>query len=153
MESLLAGRDQALNEARARMLEAAETQKRRAADSLGEVAQALHQTARNIGPTDSNVTARYADLAADQVERLAQFLRTSQWQDMVGDAENFARRQPALFLGGAAFAGFILARFLKSSGYKSSQYAGSSGAYSSTTGTAPPFTGASQGSSPAAGEI
>jgi hypothetical protein len=39
---------------------------------------------------------------------------------LVGDVENFARRQPALFIGGALALGILAARFLKSSSQQGS---------------------------------
>lgn len=152
-DSLRAGREHAVDEAKAMMRDAAESQKKRAADGLGEVAQALHETARHLGPSDSSVTARYADMAAEQVERMAQFLRSSDWKDMAGDAERFARRQPALFLGGAMAAGFVLARFLKSSGEATATRvpkaaeASATSAYSGTGAPSSPY------ATPPAGDI
>jgi hypothetical protein len=54
-------------------------------------------------------------MAADQVERLSTYLRDSSFEDVIREAEDMARRQPLLFLGGAFLAGFLGARFLKSS--------------------------------------
>jgi hypothetical protein len=45
----------------------------------------------------------------------------------VSEAEDFARRQPALFLGGAFALGLLGARFLKSSGQQASQGGSSQG--------------------------
>lgn len=36
--------------------------------------------------------------------------------EVIRETEDFARVQPAIFLGGAALLGFVAARFLKSSG-------------------------------------
>jgi hypothetical protein len=57
----------------------------------------------------------YIEQAADQVERLSSYLQGNDLGRLVGDVERFARRQPAVFLGGMFLAGLIGARFLKSS--------------------------------------
>ena len=112
-EALGAGRDHAVDEARALVRETAQRQKERAAEGLGGVADALHEASRKLLGGNQAATARYTDMAADQIERMSQMLRDRSLEDLVGDAEAFARRQPALFLGGALAAGFVLARVLR----------------------------------------
>jgi hypothetical protein len=53
--------------------------------------------------------------AADGLEQLATGLRERSFGDIYGDVEAMARRQPVTFAAGAAIAGFLLARFIKSS--------------------------------------
>ena len=53
------------------------------------------------------------DLAAGQVNRLADRLKTIDLTHLVDDIGNFARREPILFLGGAFALGVIASRFLK----------------------------------------
>lgn len=113
-EVLRASRDQAMEEARDAIRNMAEGQKTRAAEGLGSVAHALHETARTLSSEKQAVTARYTDMAADQLERASRLLREKDWDDLMGEAERFARQQPTLFIGGAIAAGFFLARFLKS---------------------------------------
>ena len=61
----------------------------------------------------------YVDQAADQVERLSEYVRERDVVQIAGDVEKFARREPALFLGGAFVLGLCAARFLKSSAQSS----------------------------------
>lgn len=91
-------------------------QRARAADRLGHVAQALREAGLrlNEGEQGSDVGG-YADRAAGQVERLCTYLRDTDLRGLLRDTEDFARRRPALFLGGTFLAGLALARFLKSS--------------------------------------
>jgi hypothetical protein len=49
------------------------------------------------------------------VERLSGYLRSNSVSDMVSGVEEFARRQPAIFIGSACMLGLLAARFLKSS--------------------------------------
>lgn len=101
--------------ARSRFRSAFHDQQVRAADQLGTVAHAIHQAATDLQQRELDAAARYADSIADQIERLAGSLRDRDLDDLVADAERFARRQPELFIGGAVMLGFLFARFLKSS--------------------------------------
>jgi hypothetical protein len=55
------------------------------------------------------------------VEGISDYLRNRDFNDVVRDAESYARREPLLFLGAAFAVGFIAARFLKASAPQSSQ--------------------------------
>jgi ElaB/YqjD/DUF883 family membrane-anchored ribosome-binding protein len=58
---------------------------------------------------------RLVEQAGDGLRRIADSVRNKNLDEVVRDAESFARRQPALFIGAAAVAGFLAVRFLKSS--------------------------------------
>jgi vacuolar-type H+-ATPase subunit H len=92
-----------------------DTQKQKASDTLTSVARALRQTGSQLRSQDQAPVADYTSKAADQVERLSTFLRDHDVNDILHEAEQFARRSPALFLGGAFALGLLGARFLKSS--------------------------------------
>jgi hypothetical protein len=89
--------------------------KERAADGLGTVATALRQTSRNLAEQDEIGVTGLIDQAASRVDGLSDYLRERSLSGIVSDVESFARREPALFLGGAFVAGLIGGRFLKSS--------------------------------------
>jgi len=91
-------------------------QKDRAAEGLGSFAGALRQTSEQLRTQDQAGITQYVDSVADRVERFASYLQDRDIGEMVDEIEGFARRQPALFLGGAFLVGLIGARFLKSSG-------------------------------------
>lgn len=111
------------------------SQKDRAVDSLGAVADALRQTGNHLRQSDQQGIAQYADKAAERVEQFSGQLRGKDVQEIVRDVERYARRQPALFLGGAFVLGLLGARFLKSTAqrdddgdggrYRSDQYGSS----------------------------
>ncbi len=63
--------------------------------------------------------ASYVDMASDQMKRIADQIRQKGVTDMLDDVHVFARRRPALFIGGAFLMGLGLARFLKSSAGRS----------------------------------
>jgi len=92
-------------------------QKARAADGLGSVAQALRQSSGQLRDQDAAASLhQLVSSAADQVDRLSGYMRSRSVSDMVSEVEQFARRQPAVFIGGALLLGLLGARFLKSSG-------------------------------------
>lgn len=101
--------DQAQQKAKGMLQE----QKGMAADQLSNVAHALHEAGDSL---DQNNTpfGQYAHQAASTVDHLAQDLRSKSVDDLFYGAEQFARREPQVFLGGAMIAGILLARFLKS---------------------------------------
>jgi len=110
-----AGR-QGLGAAQNRIRSLFEQQSHRAADQIGSVAHALRQAAEQLEAENNTPAARYTGMAADRVEHLADTLRNSTMDDLVGQVEGFARRQPEVFLGVAFATGFLFSRFIKSSG-------------------------------------
>jgi hypothetical protein len=103
--------DKAKNQAHSQ----AATQKERATENLTDMAHALRQTSDNLRKQDQDTFGRYANQAADQVERFAGHLRERSPEELLHEAQEYARREPALFLGGAFALGVLGARFLKSS--------------------------------------
>ena len=93
----------------------ADEQKNRAADGLGGIAN-VFRNAGNELRTENEVVAQYVDMASDQLRRFADQIREKGVTDMLDDVHNFARRRPALFIGGAFLIGLGIARFLKSIG-------------------------------------
>jgi hypothetical protein len=69
----------------------------------------------------ANITAKYGDSLAKQVEQVSTYLEQKDLRDVLKDVEGFARRNPAVFIGGAFALGILAARFLKSSGDSSSR--------------------------------
>jgi hypothetical protein len=55
------------------------------------------------------------DEAANQLERVSNQLRDKDVGELMQDAQQFARRRPAVFIGSAFAIGLLGARFLKSS--------------------------------------
>jgi hypothetical protein len=86
-----------------------------AAGEIGSVAGALRRSADHLRSDEHGLTARYVSEAADGLQRLSEAVRGRDVRDLIAEVEDFARRQPAVFVGGAVAAGFILSRFLKSS--------------------------------------
>lgn len=91
-------------------------QKDRATDGIGSVAQAVRQSTRQLREQQHETIAQYVEQAADQLERFASRMKERNVGDLARDAQDLARRRPALFIGSAFALGLLGARFLKSSG-------------------------------------
>jgi hypothetical protein len=59
--------------------------------------------------------AKLADQAADRAERLGGYLRDSDADRILGDLEDFGRRQPWAVIAGGVALGLVASRFLKAS--------------------------------------
>jgi hypothetical protein len=68
---------------------------------------------------DAPFAARGINSAAEYVEGAAEKIRNGSVRDLVDGATDFAKRQPAAFLGLSVLAGFTAVRFLKASGGQS----------------------------------
>jgi hypothetical protein len=92
----------------------AEQQKQAGAEQIGGVARAVHGAAQNL-EEEMPFAAEYVRQAADSLESAAQALKQKNVDDIARTVADFARSQPLAFFGGAVLAGFVAARFLKSS--------------------------------------
>ncbi len=111
---------EAAETARAHARRMAHRQKDAGADTLREVAGAVHGAAREL-ETGMPQVASYVHDAAVRLEDVANTLRHQSVDGLVEGIGSFARAQPAVFFGGALLAGFALTRFLKSSGHGAGQ--------------------------------
>jgi hypothetical protein len=91
------------------------TQKDRATDGIGNVAQAVRQSTQQLRDQRHDRIADYVDQAAGQLERFSNTLKQKNVSELLDEAQRFARRNPALFIGGAFALGLLSARFFKSS--------------------------------------
>ena len=69
--------------------------------------------------------SRVTEGVADRVERVGSYLEGASGDDLLRDAEDFARRQPWVVAGAAAAVGFAVSRLLKAS--SESRYSTSNG--------------------------
>ena len=78
----------------------------------------------------TRIAADYSETAAEKLRTAADYFNSHDVETMYRDVEGLARRNPAIFVGGAFAIGFLAARFLKSSsprngrGYDSSRNLG-----------------------------
>ena len=125
--------------------QAHETQ-RSGADFIERFAGNIREAARAF-ETDAPFAARGIDSAAGFVEDAAEKIRNGSFRDLVDNATDFAKRQPAAFLGISALAGFAVVRFLKASGGGASSSSRSDTNQASSSRRADAWTSSAPGSS------
>lgn len=94
-------------------------QKNQLSGGLSSVAGSIRQIGQDLRQTEEknpfvDLTAKYGDAAADQIERLSGYFDEKDLREIYRDVETFARRQPAVFIGAALVVGFLAVRFLRS---------------------------------------
>ena len=92
----------------------------RVEDFKGEATHRISETADNIRSAGrefgaDSYQAQAADYLADNLMQAADRIRAQDLDTIARDATDFARRNPAIVLGGAALLGFAAARLLKAS--------------------------------------
>ncbi|GJE55149.1 MULTISPECIES: hypothetical protein [Methylobacterium] len=100
--------------ARTHAVNLAEGRKAEAAKSVSGLAHSLRDSGRTFDDRP-NVKA-FFDSAAEGLDDLAGSIETRSFNDFYQDAEAFARRSPVAVAVATFAAGFLLARFVKSSG-------------------------------------
>lgn len=111
-------------------------QKDRAAEAVTGIAQALRSTGNQLRQNDQGSVAQYTDKLAERVEAFSGSLSGKDVNELVADVERYARKQPAVFLGGAFVLGVLAARFLKSSGENANNDASGQGSQYSQSAAA-----------------
>jgi hypothetical protein len=101
------------SEARAELDARVTAKKEEAGEGLSSVADALRGTRDELRDR-SPMIGEYTEQAAQRIEELSELIRTKSTREIVDGVERFARREPALFFGGAFVVGLLAARFLKS---------------------------------------
>ena len=92
-------------------------QKDHLATGVSGLADVLKQNSDQLrGQGFASLVTPYVDQAAQKLNEFGGDLQQKDMDQVIRDTEDFARVQPALFLGAAAAIGFFAARFLKSSG-------------------------------------
>jgi hypothetical protein len=83
-----------------------------------QAAQVLRQSSTQLangGERSSEQVAHFTEMAADQVERFGGYLQRASGEELLRDAEDFARRRPWMVAGFGLLAGLAASRFLKAS--------------------------------------
>ena len=91
----------------------AEEGKARASAGLESVAKMIGDSASQIDEKLGATYGDYARRAADAVSGFSGSLRDKQVDDLISEARDLVRRSPALAIGAAAAAGFVIARIIK----------------------------------------
>jgi hypothetical protein len=93
----------------------AREQQHSGSDFLGRLAKDIRDAARAFD-NDAPIASRGINSAADYVDDAAEKIRNGTFRDLLDGATDFAKRQPAAFLGLSVLAGFAAVRFFKASG-------------------------------------
>ena len=101
------------NSAKNKVEEAAAQRKSLGANYISSIAQAAGRSANEF-EAESPQAAHYIRQASEQIQSVADTVREKDVRELVGEVQEFARRQPTLFFGGAVVLGFAALRFLKS---------------------------------------
>ncbi len=104
------GHDQA-GRAADRARHALEEEKDAGADRLAELADAIRGAGEKL-EQELPGTAHFVESAASNLREASDSLRARRPEELVEVLGDFARRQPALFFGGAVAAGIALSRML-----------------------------------------
>lgn len=106
--------DKTRERARERVQSGLHTGTAAASVAMSSVAQSLLNSSEQL-KDQQNGAATLVQQAAERLEDAAQYLESTDLDQVIRGTETWARRNPALFLGGAFLLGVIGARFLKSS--------------------------------------
>ena len=124
----------------------AREKQRSGADFIERFAGNIREAARAF-ENDAPFAARGIDSAAEYVEDAAEKIRNGSFRDVVDNATDFAKRQPAAFLGISVLAGFAVVRFLKASESGASSSSRSDTNQASSSRRADAWTSSAPGSS------
>jgi len=86
-----------------------------AGDRVSGIASDVRSVSDQLREQGKDQPAKLAEQAADRAERLGGYLRDSDADRILGDAEDFGRRQPWVVIAGGVAVGFLASRFLKAS--------------------------------------
>jgi hypothetical protein len=90
-------------------------QKGKLGDKAKRVGKAINQAAHALHAVKADPLAEAVDAAAERIKQASSYLEERNLGDLVSDAEDVARRHPALLLGGLFVTGLLAARFVKAS--------------------------------------
>jgi hypothetical protein len=104
---------QLLESAKGQATSFADQRKNDAAQSVADLAASLRDSGKTFEGRQNIQT--FVSSAADGLDVLANGLRERSFAEIYDEAESYARERPVLVGAGAMLAGFMLARFIKSS--------------------------------------
>jgi hypothetical protein len=102
------------SEAGEKLRATAEEQKAAGADRITGIAEAIRRAADAI-EGELPQASPYIRRAAAELETVSETVRRRDVRELVRNVQDFARKNPTVFIGGSILAGIVLVRFLKSS--------------------------------------
>lgn len=103
-----------LGTARESVVNIIDDQRKRAADQIVAMGEALRRSAEPFDRDIGLPIGQYADEAARRIGGFAETIRTRSWSQLAGDVEDFARDWPIAFMAAAVGIGFVGGRLLLS---------------------------------------
>jgi hypothetical protein len=82
---------------------------------VGGIASDVRAVGESLRERGKDQPAKLAEQAADRAERLGSYLKDSDADRILGDVEDFGRRQPWAVIAGGVAIGLVASRFLKAS--------------------------------------
>lgn len=116
MSGMKARADATMSAAREEAMHRADGAKSSIAAEISDVARALRSASGEM--RDRSTSRRAVDWVADSLDTMSDAMRSRETSRLMSDFGSFARRNPALFLGGAALVGFAISRFAKASAHR-----------------------------------
>jgi hypothetical protein len=106
---------EAAGEAKGRVREQVDQRSTDAGQQVASTAGDLRSVGEELRKQGKDTPAKLAEQAAERTERLGSYLTESDADRILGDVEDFARRQPWAVVAGGLALGFAASRFLKAS--------------------------------------
>ena len=86
-----------------------------AGERLGGVVSDVRSVSDQLREQGKDGPAKLADQAAERADKVSRYLQDSDADRILGDAEDFGRRQPWAVIAGGVALGLVASRFLKAS--------------------------------------
>lgn len=112
-EKLTAGTEKYRAQAASKARDIAETGKEKTATALKSLSETIEGAAHTVDDKLGADYGKYARKAAESISNFSSAIDAKEIDELATDARDFVRKSPAIALGVAAAAGFLLARFLK----------------------------------------
>jgi ElaB/YqjD/DUF883 family membrane-anchored ribosome-binding protein len=106
---------EAAGQAKGRVREQVDQRSTEAGQQVATTAGDLRSVSEELRKQGKDTPARLAEQAADRTERLGGYLTESDADRILGDVEDFARKQPWAVVAGGLALGFAASRLLKAS--------------------------------------
>jgi hypothetical protein len=106
---------EAASEAKGRVREQVDQRSTDAGKQVSSTAGDLRSVGEELRKQGKDTPAKLAEQAAERTERVGSYLTESDADRILGDVEDFARRQPWAVVAGGLALGFVASRFLKAS--------------------------------------
>src|SRR3954471_18564693 len=106
---------EAAGQAKGRVREQVDQRSTEAGQQVSSTAGDLRSVGEQLREQGKDTPAKLAEQAAERTERLGSYLTESDADRILGDVEDFARKQPWAVVAGGLVLGFAASRFLKAS--------------------------------------